>query len=126
MIENKFAIQKLSQNLIFGVGLSGLYRPSIYGLRDTLRHYIHNGYLWVFLKTGLIGFIPFIWFYVAFMIKGLRQLKKITNDFHRAVLLGFMLCNASLLIIGFFIPIFVQNLVNYLVLSFLDTTLLIS
>jgi len=73
-IENEFALRQIAKHPLFGIGLANNYRPTIIGMNEdpdwNASSYIHNGYLWILVKMGLIGFFPFIWFFIRFLVRG--------------------------------------------------------
>ena len=87
-IENEHAVKTIQNNPVFGIGYTRPYRPQLYYPEDKLRHFVHNGYLWILLKLGLAGFIPFLWFSYLFIKRGLGNWEKINNDSHKAIVLG--------------------------------------
>jgi len=108
-VENKYAVQQIIKNPILGIGLGNEYRPAVYELKETLTYYIHNGYLWILVKTGLIGFVPLLWFFLGFVIRGLRNCKDIRDHYLRGLLTGFMLSGAGVILINITIPMFMQK-----------------
>lgn len=64
-LENKDAITALVKSPLFGVGIGGEYRFRIWELRNVFEdhtRYIHNSYLFIFLKLGVLGFLSFLAF----------------------------------------------------------------
>lgn len=57
--ENYFAIPKILSHLWMGLGLGAEYKPRLIDLRlfSEQTHYIHNGYLYILLKLGVVGFL---------------------------------------------------------------------
>jgi O-antigen ligase len=101
--ETRFAWEKIVTSPIVGIGFSLNYRPDFFKA-DTLQNYIHNGYLWVWLKTGLIGLIPFLWFLLAFLVRGLRGWIKVRDEILRATTLGFTLVVFAMMLSNFVGP----------------------
>jgi len=58
---------------------------------------------------GLIGFIPFIWLYAGFLVRGLTRWREITDPKPRAVVLGFTLAVLGQAISNFVAPNFIQH-----------------
>ncbi len=121
LVETNFAIQSIRSHPLLGVGLGNFYRPPLpsdpYWMPDFpqigLRWYIHNAYLWVWIDMGLVGFIPFLWLYAVFIIRGLTRWRKITDPNLRAVVLG-----STLGVLG-------QAISNIVAPNFLQTWVLI-
>ncbi len=106
--EAGYAWEHISHNPIFGIGFSVNYRPA-FSQTDTLQRFIHNGYLWVWLKTGLIGLIPFIWFLVTFLVRGFQNWAMVEDDLLRAAALGFTLVIFAIMVSDFLAPLLVEN-----------------
>lgn len=106
-MENRIAIEKIKKYPIFGVGLANEYRPATYGDRELTR-YIHNGYLWIALKMGLLGLFTFLWFYMKFLIRGFVHWKSIKDEFLRSSILGFTLSGLGILLANIVNPMFMQ------------------
>ena len=60
-VENNYARSQIASTPLLGLGLGGKYRPfdrriDYAGIGYDGRRYIHNGHLWVIVKTGLLGY----------------------------------------------------------------------
>lgn len=107
--EMRFALQRLVQHPILGIGLYNPYRPPFYeGEPVTLRHFIHNAYLGLWLKTGILGLVSFLWFSVAFLRQGFRGWQGISEPLLRGVALGSLVAYVGLLFTNFVAPSFLQ------------------
>ena len=105
--ENRYAVEHIKERPIFGIGLGSKYRPG--GTwRDDEGTYIHNGYLWILMKTGLIGFLPFMWFYISFLIRGFQNWRQINDAFLKAAFLGFTLSGTGILLAAIVNPLFME------------------
>lgn len=76
-LENSFALTAIEKHPVFGVGIGGIYKPTVSAAgsfqNETL--YIHNSWLWFPLKLGLWAtFIPFV-FILGFSIEVRRGLQ---------------------------------------------------
>jgi O-antigen ligase len=100
---------KLLQNPILGIGLSTRYRPPFY-VGDQLLAFIHNAYLWLWLKTGLLGLVAFLWLSFRFMSRGFRYWRTTPGGFLRATVLGLTLMYLAMIISNLVAPILVQSL----------------
>lgn len=107
-IENEYAIRQIIKHPLFGIGLGNEYRPYILGLDDNLTRYIHNGFLWILVNMGLIGFLPFIWLYIRFLVSGFSSWKKIEDTILKSAATGFTLSGVGILLIAMVSPIFMQ------------------
>ncbi len=106
--ETRYALEHLLRHPVLGIGLETEYRPPFFK-GDTLRGFIHNGYLWLWLKTGLGGLLAFLWFFSAFLTRRLLYWKTIRDDFLRPVSLGFTLVIVAMLLSNFIAPLLVST-----------------
>jgi O-antigen ligase len=107
--EMTFAFSRLREHPILGLGLYNPYRPAFYrGEAVTLRHFIHNAYVGMWLKTGLPGLISFLWLSAAFVRYGFRRWKSVSDPLLRGVALGSVVAYVGLLFTNFVAPSFVQ------------------
>ncbi len=104
-----YAWQKLMKSPILGIGLFTPYRPPFYP-GDPLVGYVHNAYLLLWLKTGLLGLLAFLWLSVRFLSRGFRSWRKISNTFLRATILGLTLTYLAMVISNLVAPWLVQSL----------------
>lgn len=79
--ENRFALKKIMAHPISGIGLGGEYQP----IRNKLMspeqtRMMHNSYLYIILKFGLLGILFPIWLLIAVCYEGNRLLKITTGD----------------------------------------------
>lgn len=57
-LENKYAIDHLMSNPIVGVGIGGFAHPKFHPMMDDdLLRYVHNGYLYLAVKIGVLGLL---------------------------------------------------------------------
>jgi O-antigen ligase len=105
-IENGYALPTIASHPLIGLGMGFTYRPwdprldqpSPNGSGYDFRKHIHNGYLWVLLQSGLLGYLSLMWLSLAFLIRGFRNWRRIANDRMRGVMLGFTLVYLTVLI----------------------------
>lgn len=59
LLENEFARMAILNNPVMGIGLGGEYKPRLVDMRvfGSQTFYIHNGYFYVLMKMGLVGFV---------------------------------------------------------------------
>jgi O-antigen ligase len=112
--ETEYALQSISQNSIFGIGLGNYYRPSVTDVDPTssatgIRWYVHNAYLWVWVDMGLIGLIPFVGLLLWVVIRGLTRWQKIKDGFVKAFVLGSSLGILGQIITNVVAPNFLQD-----------------
>jgi len=107
--EMRFALHTLRDHPILGTGLYNPYRPPFYeGEAITLRHFIHNAYLGIWLKTGIAGLISFLWLSVAFLLQGFRGWKRVSQPLLRGVALGCVVAYVGLMLANLVAPSFLQ------------------
>ena len=117
-LENESAVRTIAKNPIFGVGLGANYRDNnLYAEYDTNREewmddpikwYIHNGYLWIIVKMGFVGFLPFILFWTISLVRGIRYSRELHDPLFTACASGFVAANLSMLAIAMVNPVFMQ------------------
>ncbi len=77
--EDRFAFKALAGSPIIGHGFGAQYRPSVAGEpfsstnREYGRAYVHNFYLWLLVKTGLVGFLAFGLFVLSPVVRAFRS-----------------------------------------------------
>lgn len=109
LVENKYATEKILSKPIFGLGFSEPYRPQIYGPDDHLEWYIHNVYLWILLKVGIAGFIPFLWFSYIFVMRGIIHGNKVQDTVLKAIVIGSVCSYLGAAIANVAAPHFMEN-----------------
>ncbi|MES2716504.1 MAG: O-antigen ligase family protein [Pseudomonadota bacterium] len=58
VIETQHALKNIARNPLIGVGLGGFNHPSFHARMDeNLRRYVHNGYLYLAVKLGLVSLV---------------------------------------------------------------------
>jgi hypothetical protein len=111
-IENEYALTQIESHPIIGLGLGASYRPVDYRINSTETSYIHNGHLWVMLKTGLLGYIFFMGFLLLYIKRGFEYWKQIPDPFHNGILLSFVAIFVGLLFALLVNPIIVDSYWN--------------
>jgi O-antigen ligase len=79
-----------------GVGLGSAYRPVTtfageaagYQGPEPLNRFVHNSYLYIAVKTGVLGLGVFLWFCVAFIARSGRLLRRIPETSERWLVLA--------------------------------------
>jgi O-antigen ligase len=109
ILELKDALRVIPQHLVFGIGFANPYRT---GGRFTgdVGTWIHNGYAFVLLKMGLLGFVPFVSIFVIFLRRGLHLWKGVRHPSYRALSLGLTAGFAGLMLANISDPRLVGNL----------------
>ncbi len=106
--EVKYAVPLVRESPVLGIGLSVPYRPPFY-VTDPLTRYIHNSYLWLWLKTGLVGLVAFLWFSFRFVTRSLRLWQGTSDALMQALVLGTGLAYLSDMLANLVAPSFVQD-----------------
>ena len=104
-LENEYAFAAIRSHPVIGLGLGAVYRPLDPRLDEwdassfsERRTFIHNSHLRLWLQSGLLGYLSFLWLSVVFLLRGWSNWRKIPNDRMRAVVLGFTLVYVVVLI----------------------------
>lgn len=108
-VENKYAIEKILSQPIWGIGFQRPYRPQIYFPEDNIDCFVHNGYLWILLKLGIIGFVPFVWFSLIFVLRGMRYWNHVEDKFLKGIVLGSVCAYLGIALASVAAPHFMQN-----------------
>jgi O-antigen ligase len=102
LLEYGIALEKIKSKPIFGYGVG--YKLSFTDpiLRERIRSgIVHQFYLMIILKMGLIGLLVFLWIFYVFFKEGLKESKKIENGYYKGLCYGFMANSIELLVISF-------------------------
>lgn len=109
-IEMSYAIPQIEAHPLIGLGLGALYRPWDSRIDSIIdyekRAYIHNGHLWVMIKTGIAGYICLIWLISAGIWRGFKNWKSMPTPLFRGVMVSFSLTLTALLVIALVNPVF--------------------
>jgi O-antigen ligase len=107
-MENVDAVESILNNPVLGVGLGNKYRDIHDKNRVGLESYIHNGYLWVFTKMGLVGLVPFLGLFVSFLWRSIRSLPNVEGSYFKALFAGIVLSVLGTIIMNVVNPMFMQ------------------
>jgi O-antigen ligase len=111
MIETYYALRQIKHHPVFGIGLANHYRPPMESEGEMYSNwtykYIENGYLYILVMMGFVGFIPFLWLCAAYLLRILRHHHEIKEESLRAVYLGLGAAFLGMLVCNFVIPAFV-------------------
>jgi len=69
-------------------------------------YFVHNNYLWILMDTGVFGLLSYMWFFLGFIIRGLKNWRSIQDDHLRAALLAFLLSGTAMLFQALVDPVF--------------------
>lgn len=109
VLEDRYALQTISHHPLLGIGFRTPYRPQIYFPVDGINSFIHNGYLWILLKMGIAGFLPFVLMSVMFVGRAWTRWSKIKSPLLRGVALGSLSSFLGIALADVTAPHFVQN-----------------
>jgi hypothetical protein len=99
--EYEHATAKIKSNPIFGIGLGSQYRPYLPGVDwegFDGRAWIHNGHMWILVKTGILGYLSFIGLSIVFLIRGFKYWRLINDTRLRAIVIGSTLSYFAILL----------------------------
>lgn len=100
--ETQTAMQAITDHPFLGVGLGNAYRGVTFfqdvGMGDEeLTRFIHNAYLYITVKMGILGLLTFLWFYFAFLIHGWRQSQSVRDVQARTIIIALICAGVGLL-----------------------------
>jgi hypothetical protein len=111
--EYRHAVPQVFAHPLLGLGLGARYRPYVPGVdwevegpdaADAQREgydgraYLHNGHLWLLLKTGIPGYLCFVWLMLRSLRRGLHSGPRLGSAPRRGVVLGIGLAHVAMLI----------------------------
>jgi O-antigen ligase len=105
--EDPYAFADISSQPVLGLGLGAKYRPALTNIDfppAALVRFIHNGHLWIAMKTGLVGYLLWAWFSVLAIWRGIRNWRRVPDAKMRSLLLGFTLAYVGIVIGAVFHP----------------------
>jgi O-antigen ligase len=108
LLEVQYAWARITEYPILGIGLWTPYRPTFWE-GDPLVYFIHNAYVSIWLKTGLLGLVSFLWLCASFLRRGFQHWREVQSDLLRAVTLGFTVAYLGLTFSNLVAPTFVQD-----------------
>jgi O-antigen ligase len=107
VVETHYAWKTIRSSPLLGRGWGTLYRPALpevggdkFWMEDG-RHYVHNGYLWYWTKTGILGLSAFLMFALGPILKTARRSHGAPLDPEQIALAGTLL---GLLAATFVVP----------------------
>jgi len=98
--ENEVAIPKIKENPILGLGLGAEWRDAWdrWDARNRFQGFIHNGYLYLLIDMGIVGFLPFLWFSIAHLVIGFFAWYRLQDPILKGLVIGFTLSYLVLLL----------------------------
>jgi O-antigen ligase len=110
--EYQYALPQIASHPWFGLGLGAIYRPFVIGkdtIYNNLRHFIHNGHLYIMVKSGLLSYLCFFTASVIFLLRGIKNWQQIPNSQSQAILIGFTLSYIGVLIGSIVSPMIIRS-----------------
>lgn len=100
LVEYKACFEKIKENPILGHGFGYVleYRDPLFP-KASSQWYIHQSYLYITLKMGILGLVAFLWLFYVFFKSNIRNCMRIQNAFYKGLAFGFI-CNAIQLLIS--------------------------
>lgn len=114
IFETDEALRSVSQHPLLGVGLGNVYRdPTLLhgeAISGYLRftRYVHNSYLYIAVKMGLLGLVAFLWFCLAFLASGWRAYMNALDEQFKRIMLAILASFVGLLAWSIFQPHLLQ------------------
>jgi O-antigen ligase len=104
LVESKAVWEQIKINPIMGYGLGKTYwfQPLI--PRDLPTWYVHNGYLYLWYKTGLMGLIFFFGFYGIITWRGYKLYQKNSGNWGGILVLALTSCLLAMLVVNLTSP----------------------
>ena len=96
---------------LLGMGLGSEYRPWLPNVDWSGydgRRFLHNAHAWILVKTGILGYLAFLWFSISYLVRCLKNYKYIEDDTLKGILLGCGIAYLGLLIGSVTSPLFMH------------------
>jgi O-antigen ligase len=91
---------------ILGVGFNNPYRLGWRVDGYYPYSYVHNGYLFIMLKMGILGLICYIWLSIAFLRRATRIYRQISDEYFKGLVLGSIVGYSGVLLTNITFPTF--------------------
>jgi len=104
--EYSYALPQILSHPLMGLGLGAYYRPFTRRDHENFdgRSFIHNGHMFVLLKSGVFGYVALLWFMLCVLVRGLRYWRLISDPYLRGIVLAFALASMGVLIVSIVEP----------------------
>ncbi|MBI1807849.1 MAG: O-antigen ligase family protein [Ignavibacteria bacterium] len=110
LAETRAVFDLITHNPLVGYGLGFLFRFYNPADRVTVETwYVHNGYLFLWLKLGLFGLMAFLFAYVTMIRDGYRMTKAQKNEFSGYLLSGLLSVLVAMLAVSITSPQFITR-----------------
>jgi len=107
-LENIYAIPAILNHPITGLGLAVDYRPNVPHLIDDLRNYYHNGYFFMLMSVGLVGCVPFFYFFITGVWRAAKAIRRLHDSWEKRLIVDFALFGLNMLLITVIDPMYLQ------------------
>lgn len=100
--------EAVGRSVLFGAGLGATHRGVlIYNPTDVLQQavlpgYVHNSFLWSYLKAGFVGVAGCVAYYVGTIVEPVRVLRHAEDPLVRDIALAFAVVGGALVFVGLF------------------------
>ncbi len=102
LTEYRACLEKIKDRPILGYGVGYILAFNDPLFQERIKRlFVHQFYLMITLKMGLIGFLVFLWIFYVFLKEGLRESKRIEDSYHKGLSFGFIANSIGLLVINF-------------------------
>lgn len=102
VVEYREAVEKIKIRPILGYGLGyrfDFFNPLALSRESTSA--VHNDYLAIILKMGLVGLMVFLWLFYVFFKDGFSTSRRLSNPINKGLTIGLIANVLQLLLIGF-------------------------
>lgn len=108
--EYKYALPQIVHHPLLGLGLGARYRPLTAKDHEGFdgRDFIHNGHVYVLLKSGIIAYASLMAFLIIALSRGFKNWRRIPDCYMRAVMLAFSLIFGAVLLVSLVEPYIMQ------------------
>jgi hypothetical protein len=108
--EYRYALSRIVAHPLLGLGLGSRYRPLTSKDHEGFdgRTFIHNGHMYVLLKSGIVAYIGLLWFMLSVVARGLRYWRQVPDPYMRGIVLAFALTFMGVLIVSIVEPYLMQ------------------
>lgn len=89
LTELKYAFELFLSHPILGAGIGYIYQFYSIGVGEIRQIFLHNSYLWVLSKMGLVGFALFLWLFLTSIIIAFRTAGKCRTNREQGLLISF-------------------------------------
>jgi O-antigen ligase len=108
--EYRFALPRILSHPFLGLGLGSRYRPLTSKDHEGFdgRSFIHNGHIYVLLKSGIVAYLGLLWFMLSVVMRGFRHWRRVPDPYMRGICLAFALTIMGVLIVSIVEPYIMQ------------------